>query len=69
MTLFLQAMSDIEELRQSDDVQQELREVQELLARHRVVEGLVHRQEMPRHELVENLAHKQHIVELHHKLD
>lgn len=69
MTLFLQAMSDIEELRQSDDVQQELREVQELLARHRVVEGLVHRQEMPRHELVENLVHKQHIAELHHKLD
>ncbi|MEZ5615455.1 MAG: magnesium transporter [Rhodocyclaceae bacterium] len=62
-------MSDIEELRQSDDVQQELREVQELLARHRVVEGLVHRQQMPRHELVENLVHKQHIAELHHKLD
>ena len=62
-------MADIEDLRQSEDVQQELREVQELLARHRVVEGLVHRQEMPRHELVENLVHKQHIAELRHKLD
>ena len=62
-------MSDIEDLRQSEDVQQELREVQELLARHRVVEGLVHRQEMPRHELVENLVHKQHIAELRAKLD
>ncbi|MBI4989260.1 MAG: magnesium transporter [Rhodocyclales bacterium] len=62
-------MSDIEDLRQSEDVQQNLREVQELLARHRVVEGLVHRQEMPRHELVENLVHKQHIAELRHKLD
>ena len=62
-------MADIEDLRQSEDVQQELREVQELLARHRVVEGLVHRQEMPRHELVENLVHKQHIAELRRKLD
>ena len=62
-------MSDIEDLRQSEDVQQELREVQELLARHRVVEGLVHRQEMPRHELVETLLHKQHIAELRAKLD
>jgi magnesium transporter len=62
-------MADIEDLRQSEDVQQELREVQELLARHRVVEGLVHRQQMPRHELVENLVHKQHIAELRAKLD
>lgn len=62
-------MSDIDDIRQSEDVQQNLREVQELLARHRVVEGLVHRQEMPRHELVENLVHKQHIAELRAKLD
>jgi magnesium transporter len=57
------------DLRQSDDVQDSLREVQELLARHRVVENLVHRQEMPRHELVENLVHKQHIAELRQRLD
>lgn len=58
-----------EEIRHGEDVQQSLREVQELLARHRLVEGLVHRQEMPRHELVENLVHKQHIAELRDKLD
>ena len=58
-----------EEIRQSEDVQQELREVQELLARHRVVEGLVHRQEMPRHEQVEEIVHKQHVAELRAKLD
>jgi magnesium transporter len=58
-----------EEIRHGEDVQQSLREVQELLARHRLVEGLVHRQEMPRHELVENLVHKSHIAELRDKLD
>lgn len=52
-----------------DDVQQHLREVQELLARQKVVENLVHRQDMPRHELVENLVHKQHEVGLRAKLD
>ena len=53
----------------ADDVQQHLREVQELLARHRLVEGLVHRQEMPRHELVESLVHKQHVASLQERLD
>ena len=52
-----------------DDVQQHLREVQELLTRHRVVENLVHRQDMPRHELVEGLVHKQHVAELQNRLD
>ncbi|MBS0545551.1 MAG: magnesium transporter [Proteobacteria bacterium] len=52
-----------------DDVQQHLREVQELLARQKVVEELVHRQDMPRHELVENLVHKQHEAGLRAKLD
>ena len=53
----------------SDDVQQHLREVQAALARHKVVEELVHRQEMPKHELVENLVHKQHLAELATRLD
>ena len=61
-------MSEQDE-RHPDDVQQHLREVQELLARHKVVEDLVHRQDMPRHELVENLVHKQHVAELQTKLD
>ena len=61
-------MSEQEE-RHPDDVQQHLREVQELLARHKVVEDLVHRQDMPRHELVEGLVHKQHLAELQQHLD
>ncbi|AKU13772.1 magnesium transporter [Azoarcus sp. CIB] len=61
-------MSEQDE-RHPEDVQQHLREVQELLARHKVVEDLVHRQDMPRHELVENLVHKQHVAELQAKLD
>ena len=52
-----------------DDVQQHLREVQALLARQKVAEDLVHRQDMPRHELVENLVHKQHEAALRNKLD
>jgi len=61
-------MTQEEELH-PDDVQQHLREVQELLARQKVVEDLVHRQDMPRHELVENLVHKQHEASLRAKLD
>ena len=61
-------MSELEE-RHPDDVQQHLREVQELLARQRLVESLVLRQEMPRHALVEDLVHRQHLAELQHRLD
>ena len=57
------------EERHPDDVQQHLREVQELLSRQKLVEGLVLRQDMPRHELVENLVHRQHIAELQNRLD
>ncbi len=45
---------------QPEDVQQHLREVQELLSRHRVVEDLVHRQEVPHQDRIEQLVHKQH---------
>jgi magnesium transporter len=48
--------------------EQHLSEVQLLLARHRRVEDIVHRQEMPRHDLVEGLVHKQHLVELQNLL-
>ena len=61
-------MTEPEELH-PDDVQHHLREVQELLARQKVVEDLVHRQDMPRHELVESLVHKQHEAGLRAKLD
>ncbi|MDE2598625.1 MAG: magnesium/cobalt transporter CorA [Rhodocyclaceae bacterium] len=49
-------------------LQLDLRAVQEVLARQKRVENLVHRQDMPRHELVENLVHKQHLNELKHRL-
>ncbi len=61
-------MADDKDL-QPDHVQQQLREVQDLLARQRVVEELVHRQDMPRHQLVESLVHKQHEAALRAKLD
>ncbi|GAB1394611.1 hypothetical protein MASR1M60_27750 [Rhodocyclaceae bacterium] len=55
--------------RAEDPLEQHLAEVQLLLSRHRRVEDLVHKQEMPRHELVEDLVHKQHLVELQKLLD
>ncbi|MEW5887736.1 MAG: magnesium transporter [Pseudomonadota bacterium] len=62
-------MAEPEDLQHKEDVQHHLREVQQLLSRHKLVENLVHRQEMPRHELVEDLVHKQHVAELRKKLD
>jgi len=64
-------MSDTSVTPANDDhttLQLDLREVQEVLARQKRVENLVHRQDMPRHELVENLVHKQHLNELKHRL-
>ncbi|MDP2809396.1 MAG: magnesium transporter [Rhodocyclaceae bacterium] len=58
-----------EEPHHQDDVQESLREIQDLIARQKRVENLVHRQEMPRHDLVENLVHKQHLAELQNRLD
>lgn len=46
-----------------------LDEVRGLIARHKLVEDLVHRQDMPRHELVEGLVHKQNLVELRRLLE
>jgi len=62
-------MAETEDVRHQEDVQHRLREVQALLARHRVVEDLVHRQQMPRHELVEGMVHKQHLPALRRLLD
>ena len=62
-------MNDALEHADADELQAHLEEVQELLARHRLVEDLVHRQEMPRHDLVEGLVHKQHLEQLHARLD
>ena len=52
-----------------EKIQDYVHEVRELLARHKRVEEVVHRQDMPRHDLVENLVHKQHLAELSRHLD
>lgn len=50
-------------------IQKHLTDVKELLARHKLVEDMVHRQDMPRHDLVEEIVHKQHLVGLRRLLD
>jgi len=62
-------MAEVHERLEAEDLQRNLREVQELLRRQGMVENLVHRQEMPKHDLVEQLVHKQHLAELRAKLD
>ena len=62
-------MDDEIEHADSEELQQRLAEVQRLLARQKVVEDLVERQEMPRHELVEDLVHRQNLAELKARLD
>ncbi len=62
-------MSELPTRLEVEDLQQNLREVQELLRRHKLVESLVGRQAMPRHDLVEKLVHKQHLAELGAKLE
>jgi len=62
-------MPETIERKELEDLQQDLHGVQELLRRHRLVEGLVERQAMPKHELVETLVHKQHLAELRARLD
>ena len=43
--------------------------VKEFIAKHRLVEDLVHRQEMPRQDLVEDMVHKQHLAGLRSLLE
>ena len=57
-----------EPLNRIEEMQAHLAEVQTLLSRHKLVEDLVHRQDMPRHELVEGMVHQQNLVELQKKL-
>ncbi len=61
-------MTDQDQIRHADDVQAHLREIETLIARHKRVDGLVHRQEMPRHELIEGLVHRQHLAEMQVRL-
>jgi magnesium transporter len=62
-------MSEIEESKVQESVQDTLHQIIELLEKQQLVEELVHRQEGPRHDLVESLVHKQHVVELQKRLD
>src|SRR5581483_4477659 len=52
-----------------EDVQVDLREVQELLRRHREVEAAAERSQMPTLELAESAAHRQNLARLRAKLD
>lgn len=54
---------------QHESLEEHLHQVQALLAKQRLVEDLVHRQEGPRQDLVETLVHKQNLAELQKKLD
>src|SRR3954463_10907442 len=60
-------MADIQESKES--LSESLQQVISLLEKHKLVEDLVHKQDMPKHELVESLVHKQNIYELQKKLD
>ncbi|NWG86115.1 MAG: magnesium transporter [Hydrogenophilaceae bacterium] len=62
-------MSDLNEESSKEHVEDSLRQVVDLITRHKLVESLVHNQDMPRHELVEALVHKQNLAELQKKLD
>jgi magnesium transporter len=62
-------MTDQHEDRAQDHVEDSLKQVVDIIARQRLVESLVHNQDMPRHELVESLVHRQNLNELAKKLD
>ena len=47
----------------------ELEKVKELLARQKIVEEMVHVQNMPRQEMVETLVQRQHLAELKNLLE
>jgi len=49
-------------------LQESLRQITELLQKHRLVENLIHKQESPKHDLIESLVHRQHLVELQNRL-
>jgi magnesium transporter len=63
------AMTEVEVKKPQESLQERLAQVVELLHRHRLAEGLTHRQEGQQHDLVENLVHRQNLAELQSKLD
>jgi magnesium transporter len=60
-------MSDVQEIKES--LSESLQQVISILEKHKLVEGLVHKQDMPKHDLVESLVHKQNLHELQKKLE
>src|ERR1700704_375110 len=62
-------MPRVAERKRTPSVQEALDQVKALLEKHRIVESMVHKQDMPRHELVESLVRKQNLAELQKKLD
>ncbi len=60
-------MSELHEIKES--LSESLQQVISLLEKHKLVESLVHKQDMPKHELVEGLVHKQNLRELQYRLD
>ncbi len=59
-------MSEDNNLTEADTVKDDLAEVQNLLARHRLVEEVARRQESGRHDVIDSLVQRQHILELRH---
>src|SRR5450756_980433 len=56
----------------TENVQDNLKQVESLLHKHALLEEVIHRQELPRedrHALVDTLIHKQHLAELRLELD
>ncbi len=62
-------MPRVAERKRNPGVREALDQVKALLQKHRIVESLVHKQDMPRRELVESLVHKQNLAELQKKLE
>lgn len=60
-------MADIQESKES--LSESLQQVIALLEKHKLIEDLVHKQDMPKHDLIESLVHKQNLIELQKKLD
>ena len=60
-------MADIQESKES--LSESLQQVISLLEKHKLIEGLVHKQEMAKHDLFESIVHKQNLSELQKKLD
>jgi magnesium transporter len=61
-------MTDSLENQSQDNLENNLVQIQTLLAKMRLVEGLVHKQGGPRQDLIENLVHKQNLTELQRRL-